>query len=192
MNEKKIDYSIYKRPAIEKKPEDAMPVGTIISSILDFEEFSRVRGDELTNYSTKLFKWVPADGRKISGSQLSYIIQRDDAPDLRGRFLRGLNLFHNSGEGDFKLEEANPDDSHRTWHENHGAGYWRQGDVFARHTHSYHSRFLEADDGDGFSGQGFASNSKHLGETDFISSASGDNETRPKNVSVYFYIKINI
>lgn len=144
-----------------------LPVGSIISSISPPEKFSNLIGE--TDFA--IVKWVLADGRAIPGSKYSTLIGTT-VPDLRGMFLRGLNAGRNDGKED-------PDGVDRV------PGSY-QGDTLKEHSHDYktagfHYRSFKGDDGrprpviEG------------AGKTDF----TGDLETRPKNVAVYFYIKIN-
>ena len=61
-----------------------VPVGTIIASMLPPAEFLQEMGD----------MWVPADGRNAKPDRLYYKITGNSAvPDLRGLFLRGMNVF---------------------------------------------------------------------------------------------------
>nr|VFK54762.1 MAG: hypothetical protein BECKTUN1418F_GA0071002_105412 [Candidatus Kentron sp. TUN]VFK59609.1 MAG: hypothetical protein BECKTUN1418E_GA0071001_105412 [Candidatus Kentron sp. TUN] len=75
-----------------------VPVGTIIQSILKWEEYA-VSVNDQEEFDSKTNKWAPCDGRGIVGSELAGILTEREptpnlvTPDLRGVFLRGLNQF---------------------------------------------------------------------------------------------------
>lgn len=137
------------------------PVGTIVSSLLNPRNFQRLAGDD----------WVLADGREVpEGSIISRI------PDLRGVFLRGMNSGRDDGKED-------PDGNGRIVGE-------FQYDEFKSHTHSFAQSIRRADHG--FGGGPYSHPWELYGNGgNFLRlNSAGGSETRPKNVSVYFYIKV--
>jgi hypothetical protein len=228
------------------------PIGTIIASILGPIAFAKAAADDPSFDVTKA-KWCPADGRSIAGSELDLIYvwpqpqpqtgapaqgTPHHAPDLRGVFLRGLNLFLHDGEGEEgRYGQKIKDNSEEYWEHfgdagdagrARGAGYDFQLDQFERHTHKYVGQNLrcKADPNDVHANQANAYTFQssqvdfnqqvvkddptpidgpyHVGFTGGNvepspgdpHDASGPNsdtigETRPRNVAVYFYIRIN-
>lgn len=120
--------------------------------------------------------WVLADGRDVTGSVYETITGNSTIPDLRGIFLRGKNNGRSDGN-------ENPDGELAT-------GTF-QDDEIGSHTHSLSVRsnngapnlndngYYASLDGSGTQG------AKQTAE------ASGGNETRPKAVTVNYFIKIN-
>lgn len=127
--------------------------------------------------------WVPCDGRNVSSSK--YGMFSGNVPDLRGLFLRNVNDYGVSfdGVGKVKPDRANPDstaagvfqqESFKS-HE-HGLEWWPNGGQKKPNTYpginnSYNPGVKQ-------------------GSTKGVK-ANGGNETRPKNMTVYYYIKIN-
>jgi hypothetical protein len=59
--------------------ETRLPVGTVIQSMLTYEQIKAVSGNA----------WAPADGRFVpDDSAYSQLTGRAQVPDLRGRFVR--------------------------------------------------------------------------------------------------------
>lgn len=152
-----------------KRIEKQIPVGTIFSSILPPDVFKSHYGD----------KWSIADGRQVDTKSLYFsLTKRNFLPDLRGQFLRGLNLDRSDGKedpggprkaGDFQEEMLKSHDHGRKmarWQDSGVGGHVRNNGGRDQHGDHWNPRYV--------SGQ-----------------KSGGVETRPKNVAVYFYIKIN-
>ncbi|QJE98623.1 hypothetical protein [Luteolibacter luteus] len=158
----------------------AIPLGSVISSMLPPQRYAEATGESSRFDGTKS-RWVPADGRRVAGSRYSEIIG-GAVPDLRGMFLRGLNEFEPG------LQRADgyqdPDGSLRR------AGQM-QGDEFKSHDHKLlGENWMQAMvDGSGVFNDG-NSQAKKL-TTNPTTTAAGGEETRPKNVAVYYYIRIN-
>lgn len=171
------------------------PLGTIISSILNYDELCKVIREEPAVLTTS--SYVPCDGRSIKESTLEKITRdrRDSdpitkAPDLRGKFLRGLNMMYSPGNpaGFDPKKTGDPDGADRI------AGDW-QADAYASHSHEVSDsgpRFLRPNPPGG--GTGIQSNAG-LQASDASPGISikpnGGEETRPRNSAVYFYLKIN-
>lgn len=171
-------------------------VGSIVASVLDYSTFSKVNKQPIIFDITKS-KWAPADGRKVNGSK--YGAYAGTVPDLRGVFLRGLNKFY-VGMPDNTLQ-ADPDI--RT------AGSF-QADSIKRHKHVLNDPGHTHPVASGYSTAG-GSNGKPGGELTNGGNGNGDKnvhpalqnttgitlneyggaETRPKNIAVYYYIRIN-
>ncbi|MFG1481427.1 hypothetical protein ABMA79_07420 [Halobacteriovorax sp. HFRX-2_2] len=142
-----------------------LPVGTIITSLLQPVQFQREMGSE----------WRLMDGSKINGSHLASMFG-DRLPDARGKFLRMANNGANCGDKnncDFDVENRTP-------------GHY-QKDTLKSHTHSYSDTVPNTHLGWGLedhSGNaGFQGNGKNTGST-------GGHETRPKNIAVNYFVKV--
>ena len=177
---------------------DPLPPGTIIASVLKPELF-------LTNGREQ--KWRLADASSIPPNcEYSNILQNmnndvsiastDRLPDLRGVFLRGLNAGRNDGKED-------PDGDNRLAGTYQSAATGRPNEPFigSTDTSGVHQHDFNAarDYTSGAGSHARAKPSGHTAQTEVAGehqhqvtiTDGGDNETRPANVSVYFYIKIN-
>ncbi|MDW3645549.1 MAG: hypothetical protein R8P61_00630 [Bacteroidia bacterium] len=166
-----------------------VPIGSIISSTIDYATFSEVNGLPII-FDAKKSIWAPCDGRKVEGSKYaeSGLLT---IPDLRGVFIRGVNQMfpENRGAGALNEKQLNRGRS--------AAGVF-QNDALQNHTHAIGMGRSDkkADSQIGkLRFADFAANSnpgKHSTHGVNPSSAHLDSrETRPKNVSVYYYVKIN-
>jgi hypothetical protein len=140
-----------------------IPIGTIIPSMLTQAQFN---GQVGSGY------WVIADGSSCTGTAYASVTGYVTVPDLRGVFLRGKNNGRSDGnqnpDGDLTLGTY-------------------QADAFASHTHSY-----PADGDNGLQNNNHASNGNGTGGTNSNTVASaGGNETRAKNVTVNYFIRVN-
>ncbi len=163
-----------------------LPIGTIISSTLKYSTFLEANRIKPTDNMEKAI-WVPCDGRDVRASTYGKYV--GSVPDLRGLFLRNVNDYNVpfDGVGKVKTERANPD--------NISAGIF-QPDAFQGHKHFSENTLVRKgkDDlpnqPDQRPKQEGANNSAGVYDAGFgkprISS-----ETRPKNMTVYYYIKIN-
>ena len=103
-----------------------------------------------------------------------YALARNNLPDARGVFVRGMNMSRPTEQGDV--------DGNRTVGQ-------LQMDVFKSHTHDYvdyyNSDDVESDNSD----------ERAAGITERNSSRTttpaGGAETRPRNITLYIYIKVN-
>lgn len=195
-------------------PPGEFPVGTIISSMLKPEDFQ-------INLTPGI--WVPADGRPYQDSQYFKLTGELTVPDLRGMFVRGLNLFE-EGFAKPASEPKDTDDSRKagklqldTTRNPRINGF--QIAIGGDHSHTTSgesnphthtaSTTARTEGGPNTFGDGNERGMKPHGSTNIgnntaghshnipISGAhqhtltGGDSETRPINVAVYFYIKIN-
>ena len=128
-------------------PYQQQVLGTVISSVMNFDQLCTSMGE---NPAIDLRKstFVPCDGRSIAGSDLHKKTNIAVAPDLRGKFVRGLNVFYNPGEPDWDSHATgDPEGAHRNV-----SSY--QPDAFANHAHAWNS------------GQGFNALEKELDHDD--------------------------
>ncbi len=138
-----------------------LPVGSIIASMLPPQAFAQEDSNS---------RWAYANGQNVSGSLYAISIG-ENVPDLRGLFLRGIN----SGRSDFGRDPGG---------ERKAGNY--QGDDFKSHNHTYVIRV------DGYGNIPKAGNtggppSGYAGQTN----NAGGAETRPKNIAVHYYVRIN-
>jgi hypothetical protein len=161
------------------------PLGTIIASALSFDQLTFVLGE--TQLADNQKSYAPCDGRTIQGSRLSQFTTPTsmlNSPDLRGKFLRGLNSIYATNEPPFGNWQTvgDPDGQGRVVTD-------FQADSVASHQHTYvhfqdngiHDMSNDQDQRNCSYGPTYPDNT----------SAYGGSETRPRNVSVYYYIKIN-
>lgn len=114
--------------------------------------------------------WVLAKGQNVSGSNYANITGSLTVPDLRGVFLRGKNNGRSDGN-----ENPDGESSLGTY----------QGDQLSSHNHTY-TRSSSVDPGWGQYAAGGGANSNQVAVT-----STGGNETRSKNVTVNYFIRIN-
>lgn len=160
---------------------ESVPLGTVISSSLNYEDFSKVTNNgEVFNPQKSL--WAPADGRLVASSKFHILTQNSTLPDLRGQFIRGYNQFLLDGEPNEIINGGDPNSEER----NLVNGYSYQKDLFQKHEHEYYAgtqNYTEKGTG----------NMPYLIRPDWKETRSntGGKETRPKNIALYYYIKIN-
>jgi hypothetical protein len=162
-------------------------LGTIISSVLNYDQLTR-HIDEPQAVNPATSSYVPCDGRSIAGSKLAQLTGRQNIPDLRGKFARGLNQFYSVGEPTpFDPVIFGDTQSQRT------VGDF-QGDEIGPHSHQMNfnlGRQPGWSGGWGGDGNVRAVNSPGDPGNDHHPEPNGGMETRPRNIAVYFYIKIN-
>lgn len=141
-------------------------LGNVQYSVLEPIAFRKANGDQ----------WVEMDGRNIAGSDLEQLTGMTTIPDARGVFLRTMNGGQNPGVGDTEGDS-------RT------IGKY-QGDTIIQHTHN----FLVVDNWIG-PNDTYAPviDPRHNVNATYNSgpTAIGGAETRPRNICLYLYIKIN-
>jgi hypothetical protein len=152
-------------------------LGEIRSSLLTEPQFQAIAG---TN-------WVLMDGRSVAGSDLATLTGFTNIPDGRGEFLRGLDNGRGvdparamaSAQGD---STAMPNNAFGTTVDgNHSHTVWRYKTL----TGGILAYTANNDDGTEYTYQsGAAGNHAHT-------ITGGDSETRPRNVAVNYFIKIN-
>jgi hypothetical protein len=186
---KSAQFSIYIHEQYPVTPKDfpgqpkvntqALPIGTIVASVLEYDKFLSVNGYKNTG-NLKEVIWTPCDGRNVSESKYASLgLGFTKVPDLRGVFLRNVNDYKIPGAGEINPSQLNPDNTIK-------AGDF-QNDTLKSHTHkydnSYSGRIVRAEE-DGGGGRTNANPGQNT-------EPYGGQETRPKNVTVYYYIKIN-
>jgi len=160
------------------------PIGTILTSVLDWDSFSQITsGKTAGEWDAANSKWAPADGRGVSASKYSRKSGKNEVPDLRGVFLRGLNMFDPFYQDEVATSQKDPD--------NRAAGSF-QTDALKSHSHTFNTR----GNGENAGGQGYPAISdnpnNHIGtKATTDNSPNLSTETRPKNVAVFYYVKIN-
>jgi len=184
-----------------KSSINELPVGTIIASMLEpnlfFEVYSR-------------HHWAPADGNEAPNGSHYYKIQSrykatTKLPDLRGKFLRGLNNLGTSSvspsKGDIATDRKVGSYQRDTTklpnrnfivssNGNHSHTMGRNGaDTFSMAPGGASQRLAHFST-DSYGGGLKKSTDQNGAHTHTI--RGGDPETRPKNVAVYFYVKINL
>ncbi|WP_409029031.1 hypothetical protein [Gracilimonas sediminicola] len=200
-------------------PYANFPVGSIIISTLDFNQFSKTTKNQMP-FDPRSSKWAPADGRSVPGSDYEQF--NTYLPDMRGQFVRGKNQFFSSGEPNsyhnsrdeglrfdkerysyqhqstaapqkpFKTEKISLVDKHITHFR--GQNYSGGSHQNVNRSINYNGWSNKAETGEG----GDGSNEytiRFKGATTKSSSAyavtGGDTETAPKNIALYYYIRIN-
>ncbi len=173
---KKID-TIGKTIVIEQ-----IPIGTITTSMMRYNTFLEINGLIVTENMSKV-KWVPCDGREVKSSKYGKV--NDSVPDLRGLFLRNVNDYDVGYNGTPSVNpiHMNPENTKVGIYQDddyeshiHGLVWWASGGMNKPNTYpginnSYNPGYNQSSD---------------KGVT-----PSGGKETRPKNMTVYYYIKIN-
>jgi len=169
--------------------EENQIIGTIISSVLHYDDFLEVNGYVRTTDTSKV-KWVPCDGRSVAGSKYALSAHCSangkSAPDLRGVFLRGINDYDVPGYSPHpKHNQLNPEDKKANEF---------QDDAIEKHTHVlnlYRHGYAWGNAPDGVSTNEYKQHDNSLKKMSTFENENAASETRPKNVTVYFYLKIN-
>ena len=165
------------------------PIGSIITSVLDWDSFSQITEDKpSSSWDAGKSAWAPSDGRDVSASMYTRKTGSSKVPDLRGVFLRGLNQFDPFYSGKLADNQKDVEDGRVV-------GSF-QTDTFQGHKHFPDNRVVKSgsrdlpNQPDQRPNQQTSVNSAGIHDAGFgrprISS-----ETRPKNVAVYHYIRIN-
>lgn len=148
-----------------------LPVGTILASMLPEDQFNQETGGG----------WVLADGRLAEGSRYAALTGSNTLPDLRGMFLRGMNGAREDGDPDLSRTPGSKqlDENIRITAMNRR---------HTGHNPSDHPSNMSVPSSGWSSWITTGDGSAH--ENGLRVFVSGE-ETRPKNISVYYYIKIN-
>lgn len=176
-------YSIPARRKVKNSTDT--PLGTIVATTLNYEDFLRLNGLPLESDINKRI-WVPCDGRDVGTDEGTFgAFNGGKVPDLRGLFLRGAN---DMGNWNSSVPQAISDYLSPSG-EAKPVGVF-QDDAYENHFHGLAEAGMDVQGG-GSSGTArinYGDNGPWGGNK--IGMSKGASETRPKNVSVYYYIKI--
>lgn len=139
-------------------------LGDVKNSILDPQKFVRLNGAG----------WVLMDGRNINNSDLFHLTGMTMIPDARGVFIRSMNENRDTNLGDTEG--------------NRSVGVY-QTDEVKQHNHQYTDIFNPDDvesDNSSERAAGVRENAVVKTTSDY-----GGKETRPRNIALYTYIKVN-
>lgn len=145
------------------------PIGTVLHSVLDADIFTQLNGEG----------WILMAGQDITGTKLHMLTDMTHVPDARGVFLRGRNF-------DRAADTGNPDGDQPT-------GTY-QSDEASAHAHlmgtgssDSHSTTI------GGANKRFAHflNDGYNVGPQKGTHATGGNETRPRNISLNIYIRVD-
>jgi hypothetical protein len=199
-----------------ENPWETLPIGSVIANTFSFEYLCKkypgfaeswvpcdgrivgtVRGGDQARSAYPMAKgeelgWSPGatEGWTSAGSPQTREINPTGevrVPDLRGLFLRGLNRF----ASDVPPGQVDPD-------VNRVAGSF-QRDAFKAHTHEIIGTSSQFQGGGAATGLFWRLDPQpnnvsvwsSVGRAIVDNTPVSDNETRPKNVAVYYYIKVN-
>lgn len=161
---------------------DNSPVGTVVPSLLTESQFQSELGTH----------WVLADGRNVTGTRFASLFGSNTLPDMRGVFLRGKD---NGAGKDSERALGNYQTDAFQGHQ-HGqmfgsnAGHNIPENTTASTGGTYQSSVGNAS---GYFSGNF--NGYQVITSNIYAGSNGtprtDNETRPKNVTVNYFIKIN-
>ncbi len=161
------------------------PIGSVLTTVLDWNSFSQITEDKPSSeWDAKKSKWAPADGRSVASSKYQRKIGKNNVPDLRGVFLRGLNKFDPFESTSVADVQKDPEGETRV------AGEF-QPDIFKSHFHTTEKLTL------GHKDHGYDPPAEDLdpggwaGYKRLKTDSKGGLETRPKNVTVFYYVRIN-
>lgn len=160
----KIDLKKVSQPgSTPEVPGAPLPVGSVVASYLAPHQMQERYGEQ----------WVLADGREVSTKTTFHdITGKTRVPDLRGMFIRGLNVERKDGKED-------PEGRDRLVGE-------YQADALQQHRHAITTAGIW---GRSFKGEDGSPRTAYekTGET----SEKGGTETRARNIALYYYIKIS-
>jgi hypothetical protein len=160
----KIDPKGVSQPAsTQEAPVATFPVGSVLASYLAPHQMQEKYGEQ----------WVLADGREVSTTTKFYdITGKTKVPDLRGMFIRGLNVDRKDGKQDPEGHDRLVGDY--------------QADAFQKHNHAIRTAGIW-----GRSFKGENGSPKTAYEKSEETGDRGGTETRAKNIALYYYIKIS-
>ena len=177
--------------ALEKTSKDTknlgagIPIGTIFSSYLLPQQFAVALGEQEGD-SLNTRTWVLSDGREVTGSKFAILTGGSPVPDLRGMFLRGIPVGGPRRPGDVEIDStALPKTAF--------IGLTSTDLPLTLPSAANPSRVDRYDAG----GQNYPVITSGKAEEvpahfhKVVVNGGGDSETRPVNVAVFYYIKIN-
>lgn len=143
-----------------------LPIGSKVDSLLTETQFQDIAGAG----------WVLMDGRNIATSSLALLTGITVLPDARGVFVRGKNNGRSGSTG-------NPDGD--------VALGTSQSDAFASHTHTLTAQDQIASYNGPGRGNGNDGDDYETKVISISADAAGGNETRPRNITMNTFIRIN-
>lgn len=157
------------------------PVGTVAASFLAPEQFAGSIGEKVGTGATKR-TWILADGRDVTGTDYAKAADNNVVPDLRGMFLRGLNAGRSDGKED-------PGDLYTIPKYDRQPGHF-QDQAVGIHDHEF-AWYPEKQGSSRLPATWYGGATES--QTDIFNPirATPGPETRPRNVAVYYYIRIN-
>ncbi len=164
---------------------DFAPIGTVIASVLDPPTFAESIGEREGDAYTKR-KWILADGRDVIDTAYARLTKGGPVPNLQGMFLRGIDLKNRREPGSVQnFSTAIPTNNLTGITSPNGS-----------HSHSGGVGFSRSDrysvPGGPYAAVGATETGTVPSHThDVTITGGGDAETRPVNVAVFYYIKIN-
>ena len=160
-----------------------VPVGTIIASILKWDKFNKYYNNSKDEDNYEKILWVPADGRPVHGSDFSDYSLSSNVPDLRGVFLRGINRLSSHEPHPVEKVQSDPEGI-RT------PGSF-QADQFETHQHSFRYHTAHSCGSRPHPNLERANDGRASATTENVTIGKHGSETRPKNVAVFYYIRVN-
>ncbi len=140
-------------------------LGEIQQSVLDEKTFRSVNGES----------WIAMEGQDIKNTDLGKLNGgMKKLPDARGQFFRTMNA-----------KGAGIDPDSRT------VGSMQEDAINRNIKITFNAKNSEADDGTGYQGWSFDSNSSDRRQLFSLGCENCSSETRPKNIAVYTYVKVN-
>jgi hypothetical protein len=160
----KIDPKGMSQPvSTQEAPVATFPVGSVVASFLAPHQMQEKYGEQ----------WVLADGREVSTTTKFYdITGKTKVPDLRGMFIRGLNVDRKDGKQDPEGHDRLVGDY--------------QADAFQKHNHAIRTAGIW---GRSFKGENGSPKTAYEKSED--TGDRGGTETRARNIALYYYIKIS-
>ncbi len=154
-----------------------LPVGTVLASLLSEVAFH----DEMGH------NWDLAAGQNVAGSAFEALTGMQFLPDMRGRFLRGMG-HPDSGNAGLQLGDAQEDATALP-----NAGFLASDDGAHSHDLPIQNRSHRMVDGnlDILEERGDFPLTTLLGGTHAHAVTGGDDETRPVNVTVNYFIRVD-
>jgi hypothetical protein len=162
-------------------------VGMVVASMLTPIAFAQSVGDPWP-FDPLKSRWSLADGEEVSGSTYQKQMSVNRVPDMRGLFLRGANYNRTDQWADLQPHDAEGRQEDTTRMPRTGFTVTSAG------AHSHTVAATGAEDGWGrleIGGPATDTMSTSTNGDHTHTLSGGDPETRPRNIAVYFYIRIN-
>lgn len=157
-------------------PSNELPVGTIAASMLSPATFEK-----------RLLGWVLADGREVSwDTKYAEVMKKNRIPDLRAMFLRGIDVRRNDRFAD-PIGERDPGSEQPAEVEKHSHLVARK----ATATSEMSPNVAVANVWDHNNVKDYEIGGTESVANVGLSSPHGGSETRPNNVAVFYYIKVD-